>query len=57
MLARGNMENVMIISADDGALWATSSDENFFLREYKVVAEYLFNSRINFYIFGLFAFN
>lgn len=36
MLARGCIEEIMIVSAEDGALWATSSDDNFFLREYKV---------------------
>ena len=36
MVARGCIEDVMIISAEDGALWATSSEDNFFLREYKV---------------------
>jgi hypothetical protein len=32
--ARGNIENVMVVSSEDGGLWATSDDESFFLMEY-----------------------
>lgn len=36
MKSRGNIENIMIISSDTGALWACSPEE-FYLREYKAI--------------------
>lgn len=32
--SRGNIENVLIISAEDGCLWASTSPDSFYLRKY-----------------------
>lgn len=32
---RGNIDEVLIISSEDGALWASSDPDNFYLRQYK----------------------
>lgn len=34
MVGRGNIDSLMIVSAENGALWASSDPENFYLREY-----------------------
>lgn len=34
---RGNIDEVMIISSEDGALWASSDPDNFYLRQYSAV--------------------
>lgn len=31
---RGNLSNVMVVSADDGSLWASSDPDKFYLQEY-----------------------
>eukprot|EP01031_Cornospumella_fuschlensis_P042769 gene42769-52260_t len=35
MIARGNLANVMIVSSEDGSLWASTDAERFFLQEYQ----------------------
>lgn len=34
MVGRGNIDSLMIVSSENGALWASSDPENFYLREY-----------------------
>ncbi|MGB4347095.1 MAG: profilin family protein [Burkholderiaceae bacterium] len=34
MIGRGNIDALMIVSSENGALWASSDPENFYLREY-----------------------
>lgn len=34
MKARGSIENIMVVSAEDGGFWASTDDDNFYLREY-----------------------
>lgn len=34
MVERGNIDEIMIVSSDNGALWASSDLDNFYLREY-----------------------
>ena len=34
MVSKGNIENLLIVDSENGNLWATSSEENFQLREY-----------------------
>ena len=34
MVGRGNIDCLMVVSSDNGALWASSDPENFYLREY-----------------------
>jgi len=34
---RGNIEEVLVISSEDGALWASSDPDNFYLRKYKAM--------------------
>jgi len=46
MLDRGSIENIMIISGKDGALWATSS-EQFLLKEYKTLITQEDGSEVN----------
>lgn len=35
MLARGNLANVMIVSSEDGSIWASTDPDRFFLQEYQ----------------------
>lgn len=37
MKKRGNIAEVMIISSEDGALWASTNPDSFFLQEYKAM--------------------
>lgn len=34
MVGRGNIDSLMVVSSENGALWASSDPENFYLREY-----------------------
>lgn len=35
IINKGSVENVLIVSKEDGSLWASSNKDDFFLRKYK----------------------
>lgn len=37
ILAKGSVENVLIVSKEDGSLWASSNKDDFYLRKYKTM--------------------